>query len=120
MGVTNTYIVLTNPVEGREDEFNDWYTNQHLQDILRVPGVISGQRFRLHSTQFGIDAKEAPYRYLAIYEFEGNPSAVFEGVQTAAAAGNVPMSTALDSTNVGAWLFEPVTERGTHLGRSCK
>jgi len=40
-----TYLVLTNAVPGREEEFNRWYTEQHLPDVLRVPGVVSAQRF---------------------------------------------------------------------------
>jgi hypothetical protein len=28
--VTTTMIVFTSPVEGREDEYNDWYDNTHL------------------------------------------------------------------------------------------
>ena len=39
-------IVLTNPVDGREDEYNDWYTNVHLDDVLKIPGVVGAQRFR--------------------------------------------------------------------------
>lgn len=61
-------IVFTNPVEDREDEYNDWYTNIHLPDVLRVPGVIGAQRFRRGETQR--DAGPYPWRYLAIYECE--------------------------------------------------
>jgi hypothetical protein len=28
-------LVLTNPVEGKDAEYNEWYTNTHLPDILR-------------------------------------------------------------------------------------
>ncbi len=35
-------IALTNPLEGRDDEFNDWYTNVHLADVLKLPGVTGG------------------------------------------------------------------------------
>jgi len=42
----HVFAVLTNPVEGREAEFNAWY-DRHLHDILRLPGLVSAQRFRL-------------------------------------------------------------------------
>ena len=29
-------VVLTNPVEGREDEYNEWYSGRHLEDVLAV------------------------------------------------------------------------------------
>ena len=40
-------IALTNPVEGREQEFNEWYDNQHVPDFLALPGCVSAQRFKL-------------------------------------------------------------------------
>ena len=61
------FIVLTNAVEGRDDEFNDWYTNVHLPDVLAIPGIISAERFRLAPAQRNPDQ---PYHYLAIYEIE--------------------------------------------------
>ena len=26
----HVFVVLTNPLEGKEDAYNDWYTNVHL------------------------------------------------------------------------------------------
>lgn len=46
-------VVYSNPVEGREQEYNDWYSNQHLNDLLAIPGVISARRFKLSGTQIG-------------------------------------------------------------------
>ncbi|MDA3644252.1 hypothetical protein LZ318_31435 [Saccharopolyspora indica] len=62
-----TYVVLTNPVEGKEDEFNDWYTNTHVHDAVRVPGFVSAQRFKLAGAQ---RSESRPWGYLAIYELE--------------------------------------------------
>jgi hypothetical protein len=63
-------IALTNPVEGREQEFNEWYDNQHVPDFLALPGCVSAQRFKLSDVQ--MPNRSCPYRYLAIYEFEAN------------------------------------------------
>lgn len=41
------FIVLSNPVAGREDDYNDWYDNEHLDDVLKVEGFVAAQRFRL-------------------------------------------------------------------------
>ena len=63
----HAYVVLSNPVAGREDEYNDWYTNRHLADVVAVPGFISAQRFRLRDPA----AEGAPVqRYLAIYTLD--------------------------------------------------
>jgi len=62
-----TMVVLTNPVAGREAEFNAWYTEKHLYDVIKVPGFISAQRFK------GLrepGSKEAKFGYLAVYELE--------------------------------------------------
>jgi len=60
------FIVLSRAVEGREDEYNDWYQNTHLREIVGIPGVVGAQRFRLAQQLSG----EAPAQYLAIYELE--------------------------------------------------
>lgn len=61
-------IALTNPTDGREDEFNDWYERTHVPECLRVPGFKSGRRYRLTAVQ-----GEPPRQgYLALYELEGD------------------------------------------------
>ena len=40
-------IVFSNPFEGKDDEFNEWYDNVHLPEVLALPGVISAQRYDL-------------------------------------------------------------------------
>ena len=52
-----TFVVFTNPVAGKEDEFNDWYNRHHIPDVLNVPGIVSGHRFKLADTQFSRDEK---------------------------------------------------------------
>lgn len=60
-------LVFSNPVEGREADFNAWYSRRHLPDLLRVPGYLSVQRFLLARD----GGTEAPsWRYLAIYEVD--------------------------------------------------
>ena len=61
-------IALTNPVEGKEQAFNESYDYEHIPDVLSLPGCVSAQRFRLSDIQ--IPNRPTPHRYLAIYEFE--------------------------------------------------
>jgi len=65
-----TFVVLTNAVEGKDDAFDEWYTNTHLGDVLAVPGFVSAQRFKLADTQRA--RPPHPFRYLALYEIETN------------------------------------------------
>lgn len=83
-------MVFTNPVEGQEDEFNDWYTNQHLPDLLKVPGVVSAERWGMRpGGAFG-------WRYIAIYELETeDPEGVVAELRKRTASGEIFMSPAL-------------------------
>jgi hypothetical protein len=100
-------VVATDAVEGREDEYNDWHTHQHLPDTLRVPGFVSGQRFKLRSVVMG----EIRNRYLTIYTMEtDDPEQVFALTTRLSGTDAMPFSDALDlaSTNIG--VFEIISE----------
>ena len=66
-------VVGTNPVAGREDEFNEWYAGEHIPQMLSVPGFVSARRY-VALDEPGDQGETADYRYLAIYEIEGSLS----------------------------------------------
>ncbi|HZR92443.1 MAG TPA: hypothetical protein VFA44_08565 [Gaiellaceae bacterium] len=67
------HIVFSSPPDGvPEDEFNRWY-DAHLDEILAVPGFVSARRFRLDPIVSEPGAG-APFRYLAVYEIDGDPA----------------------------------------------
>ena len=69
------HIVVAEPPEGiSDDEFNRWY-DAHLDEILSIPGFVSAQRFRLEPVVVD-EAAGVRYRYLALYEIEGDPQEV--------------------------------------------
>lgn len=49
----------------REKEYNDWYSNIHIPDMLQVPGMIKATRWMSAENKKGQIRK-----YLALYEFE--------------------------------------------------
>ncbi len=103
-------IVFSEPVPGREAQFNDWYTNQHLSDVVAVPGFVSGQRFKL--VQLG--AGEFKHRYLAIYEIEADDyAAALQQMQSRAGTPAMVVTDALDSNNVAFGVFEECSPRVT-------
>jgi hypothetical protein len=59
-----------------EDDFNEWY-DAHLPEILSIPGFVSAQRYRLDPVVVDDDAA-VTYRYLAVYEIEGDPDQLLE------------------------------------------
>src|SRR5258708_2624899 len=74
------FVVQTNALPGRDDEFNQWYTGRHISDVLDVPGFVAAQRFRLSSARRGPESPLCPYAYLAIYEIECDPQAALDGL----------------------------------------
>jgi hypothetical protein len=60
-------LVFSNSVEGRDEEFNEWYSNRHLNDVLRVPGYLAARRFSL-TTDLGHSSPR--WNYLAVYEVD--------------------------------------------------
>jgi hypothetical protein len=102
-------IVLTNPAEGREDEYNEWYDGKHLQDVLALKGFRAAQRFRFRPGQLG---ETAPFQYLAIYEVEGLTVAEAEAELLGAASDKerMPISKAM-ARERATWWFEGITDR---------
>ena len=71
------FVVYSNSTDGHEREYNDWYSNRHLNDLLAIPGVISARRFKRSETQ--LPNMQLPCQpYLAIYEIEATDIAAFQ------------------------------------------
>lgn len=100
------FFVLTNPVAGREDEYNDWYSNRHLADIVAIPGFSAAQRFVQRKAMMG----DIPQKYLAIYELDVTDlPAALAAVETISQT-EMEISDGLDIESVAAGLFEPCGE----------
>lgn len=91
------YVVLSNAVPGRENEYNEWYDNVHLPDAVAVPGVVSAERFRVTS-RFG----DYPYDYLAIYDLGDQPEEAIQGLRGLATTS--PSTTAMGPTRIAVSL----------------
>ena len=58
-------IAMSNPSDpSAEEEFNRWYDEEHIPDVLRVGGIRRAVRYRLADAQLRDDA---PFQYLAIF-----------------------------------------------------
>ncbi|MBB4615040.1 DUF4286 family protein [Novosphingobium taihuense] len=93
-------VAFSNAAEGRDDDFNTWYDQQHLPDVCAIPGFISAERF--------VCAGEGPHKYMAIYEIETDD---FEGMlaEFAKRPGTdlMPISDALDFTTAQVGFWQP-------------
>lgn len=102
-------VVMSNAIDGQDDEFNDWYTNTHLADIIALDGFTAARRYRLSERQIGEEGGE-PYRYLAIYEVDGDDlERAADSLNSGVDSGMV-ISEALDMDRTDAWLFTAITE----------
>lgn len=91
-----SFVVYSNPEAGREQEYNDWYSNQHMKDLLAIPGVIAARRFKISATQ--IREAVQPYRYLAIYDIEADDVPGFiKELMLRTASGAITRGTAMSS-----------------------
>ncbi len=64
----STYLIVqTGPVEGREDEYNRWYEDVHIPEVLDLPGFVAARRFKLSDVQRGSETRPSN-NYLVIYE----------------------------------------------------
>jgi len=99
------YLVYSNPVEGMEEEYNQWYNNVHLKEVLQIEGFIAAQRFELTSAQL---VEEQEYKYLAMYEIDSDD---VEGTKQRLidAASWLEMSPALD-LKLHVSIFKSITE----------
>ena len=88
-----TFVVLTQPVEGQEDEYNDWYTNTHLGDVLQIPGITAARRYQATDVT---PVEEGGHRYCAVYEVEADDlNQIMEELGTRFADGRMKMSDAM-------------------------
>jgi hypothetical protein len=96
------FVVMTNPIEGQEDAYNEWYDKTHLPDVTRVPGVTGARRSRLVQSK----AENTP-RYLAIYDIESDDvQAVLGEISRRAASGEMEISPALHRPSILTSLYE--------------
>ena len=93
------------------DEYNRWYVETHIPQILGVRGFVSGERLEVSPVQLGSKPPELR-RYLSIFEIEGDPAEAFAGLRSALADGRVEPSPVTGSVATSA-SFVPLTPRRT-------
>jgi hypothetical protein len=101
-------VALSRPVAGKEEEFHDWYQNEHLPQIISLPGGVGAQRYKLVAKLMGSDVNE----YLAIYDIECDDPMQFLGaIGQASAEGKLTQTDANDMGSVYTALFSELGER---------
>jgi hypothetical protein len=103
------FMVFSNAANGKEDTYLKWYEGQHIHDLLRIPGFIAAQFFKLSDTQY---TGTQPQRYLMIWEIETDDlPAVFADVNARLKDGTTVFT---DSFDRGfSTTMNPITKRVT-------
>jgi hypothetical protein len=96
-------VVMSQPLAGRENEYNDWYQNVHLAELVALPGFRSARRFRFARSL--VEGEVHPY--LAEYEIVTDDiDAVLDSLRSAALGKILTMSDAIDTANTRAVVYE--------------
>jgi len=103
------FVVQTMPTPGRDDDYDSWYTQVHIPEILSIPGFAAAQRFV--NDPSGRPGQEPPeFRHLAIYELDA--PAAEAGAALAAALPALTWSDALGPRR-SLVAYRPVSPRLT-------
>ena len=106
------YLVLTRALTGTDEEFNRWYDQQHLADVLAVPGFVSARRFRVLSAATLGGGEPPQWQYVAIYEMEcDDPQATIAELLRRADTEQMPLSETLERATVVTFLLRQTTEQ---------
>ncbi len=97
--------VTSKAIQGREGEYNQWYDNTHIHDVLSLPGFNACQRFQ--SLTPDDDGRTV---FTAVYEVEtDNPEALLQSLF--AATPTMTLTDSIDTESVGFEFLLPMGEK---------
>lgn len=105
--VRHVLLVLSDPVEGREHEYNEWYSGPHIEETLATPGWTAAQRFELAADQ--LSENRPQQRYLALYELSTEDAGAAIEALRSCSPSFTPSGAISHDDVVG--VFTPITDR---------
>jgi hypothetical protein len=110
------YFVFTRPKPGQDEEFNKWYSERHIHDLVAIPGIAAAQRFRL----LDLATAEKTPDYLAIYEFSDVDLAI-AGIAERRGTDRMPSTEAIDRDASKGIVFKPLwtVDSNWRFGSGC-
>jgi hypothetical protein len=71
-------LAMTNPIDGREDEYNQWYDSVAVPTYKSLPGLVPLGRFKAVDVEPLFPFEMAnDFKYLSLYYFEAEDAARF-------------------------------------------
>ena len=90
----------TRPLEGRVEEYHNWYNSVHVPDMLSIPGFKTCERYRV----LGIEGAD---NYIAAYVVDcDDPRQLI--AELASLTSSMTISPALDPTFYRVHILEPI------------
>lgn len=108
MAKKHLVLILTEPTDGMEEEYNDYYENLHLGEVLATTQLTSAQRFKLT----GEAGEGCPLPYLAVYESDADSAEEIINDLNATRARR-QQSDALNRRTGRVWVFEATGPKHT-------
>ena len=101
-------VVLTEPSQDREKEYNEYYENIHLDEVIETTGWKTAQRFKLGAQE----GQKCPLPYLAIYEAQADSSQeVMDKLEQTRSLRR--HSGSLNRKTAAVWVFEEIGSEHT-------
>jgi hypothetical protein len=100
------FVALVNAKDGQDAAFNAWHTQTHLPEVVRAAGFTRGERFKLVD---GSNGENTVYRYLVIFEGQGDPMQALMKLGAAVNSGAVHMSDSLGAP-IWASMYEVIPD----------
>jgi hypothetical protein len=105
---TQFMIAFAKAVEGRKDELNAWFENQHVPDLLKIPGFVSARRVAVRP--MGSQGAQPAWDFMAMYEIQADDvGTVIKEAGVRMATGVIKMSEALDRSASLTLLGSPLS-----------
>jgi hypothetical protein len=112
MADSHKLIVFSAPAADREDDYNAWYNDVHLPEVVAIPGFVAAQRFQLSNDQLP-GFPDSPHTYMAIYEFDRPPAEPLETLRGELESEAIELPDSIDVGSIRPWAFSSISDRAT-------
>ena len=98
-------VVFTDPTPDNDEQYNTWYNEVHLPEVLSTEGFVRAQRYKVSDMMPGV----TDHGYVAIYEMEtDDPKAAMKALRGQSKTFN--LSDAADLRHAKMFLASAVSE----------